>query len=51
MTKPNGSSYIRVYNGLGGGAPGEQALNALGKPGNRAETHFILLPKSHPKPL
>ena len=27
-----------------GGAPGEQPLNALGKPGNRAETHFNLIP-------
>jgi hypothetical protein len=44
MTKPDGSSYTRVYNGPGGGAPGEQPLNALGKPGTRAETHFILLP-------
>jgi len=44
MTKPDGSSYTRVYNGPGGGAPGEQPLNALGKPGNRAETHFILIP-------
>jgi hypothetical protein len=44
MTKPDGSSYTRVYNGPGGGAPGEQPLNALGQPGIRAETHFILLP-------
>ncbi len=44
MTKPDGSSYSRVYNGPGGGAPGEQPLNALGKPGTRAETHFNLLP-------
>jgi hypothetical protein len=44
MTKPDGSSYARVYNGSGGGAPGEQPLNAFGNPGTRAETHFILLP-------
>lgn len=44
MTKPDGSSYARVYNGPGGGAPGEQPLNALGQPGIRAQTHFILLP-------
>lgn len=42
MTKSDGSSYARVYNGAGGGAPGEQALNALGQPGNRRETHFLL---------
>lgn len=44
MTKPDGSSYARVYNGPGGGAPGEQPLNTFGQPGNRVETHFILLP-------
>ena len=44
MTKPDGSSYTRVYNIPGGGAPGEQSLNALGKPGSRAETHFNLIP-------
>ena len=44
MTKPDGSSYARVYNGAGGGAPGEQALNALSQPGNRTETHFPLIP-------
>ncbi len=44
MTQPNNISYSRVYNGPGGGAPGEQSLNALGKPGTRQETHFILLP-------
>ncbi|MGL5061983.1 MAG: hypothetical protein ACRC62_18585 [Microcoleus sp.] len=27
-----------------GGAPGEQPLNSSGKPGSRADTHFILLP-------
>ncbi|WP_204103027.1 MULTISPECIES: hypothetical protein [Spirulina sp. CCY15215] len=42
MTKPDASSYARVYNGAGGGAPGEPALNALGQPGNRTETHFFL---------
>lgn len=42
MTKPDGSSYARVYNGPGGGVPGEQPLNALAKPGSRAETHFPL---------
>lgn len=42
MTKPDASSYARVYNGPGGGAPGEQPLNALGKPGSRAVTHFLL---------
>ncbi|MEH2268978.1 MAG: hypothetical protein V7K68_11165 [Nostoc sp.] len=44
MTKPDGSSYARVYNGSGGGAPGEQPLNTFGQPGTRVETHFILLP-------
>ena len=44
MTQPNGSSYVRVYNGSGGGAPGEQPLNSSGKPGSRQKTHFILLP-------
>lgn len=43
MNKPNGSSYARVYNGPGGGAPGEQALNALAKPASRQETHFTLI--------
>ncbi len=42
MTKPDASSYARVYNGPGGGAPGEQPLNKLAKPGSRAETHFPL---------
>jgi len=44
MTQPDGSSYARVYNGPGGGAPAEQPLNASGKPGSRGDTHFILLP-------
>ena len=43
MTKPDTSSYARVYNGPGGGAPGEQPLNALAKPGSRTETHFPLI--------
>ncbi|HAN73180.1 MAG TPA: hypothetical protein DCQ51_16970 [Planktothrix sp. UBA8407] len=43
MTQPNGLSYVRVYNGPGGGAPGEQPLNGLGKPGSRRETHFYLI--------
>ncbi|TVP62317.1 MAG: hypothetical protein EA343_11390 [Nodularia sp. (in: Bacteria)] len=43
MTQSHGSSYARVYNGPGGGAPGEQPLNAFGQPGTRAETHFNLL--------
>ncbi|MCT7969814.1 hypothetical protein NG799_26215 [Laspinema sp. D1] len=44
MSKPDGSCYARVYNGPGGGAPGEQPLNAFGKPGTRGETHFSLIP-------
>lgn len=44
MTRPDGTSYARVYNGPGGGGPGEQALNASGKPGSRADTHFELAP-------
>jgi hypothetical protein len=44
MTKTDGSSYARVYNGPGGGAPGEQPLNALAKPASRRETHFPLIP-------
>jgi len=44
MIQPNGLSYVRVYNGPGGGDPGEQPLNASGKPGSRRDTHFILLP-------
>lgn len=44
MNKTDGSSYARVYNGPGGGAPGEQALNPLAKPASRQETHFILIP-------
>ena len=43
MTKPNNSSYVRVYNGPGGGAPGEQPLNKFGQPGSRRETHFPLI--------
>jgi len=44
MTQRDGSSYVRVYNGPGGGAPGEQPLNSSGKPGSRRDSHFILLP-------
>lgn len=44
MTQPDASSYARVYNGPGGGAPGEQPLNLLAKPGSRTETHFPLIP-------
>lgn len=44
MTKADGSSYARVYNGPGGGAPGEQPLKASGQPGSRGETHFTLVP-------
>lgn len=43
MSKPNGSCYARVYNGPGGGGPGEQPLNELGQPGTRRETHFLLI--------
>lgn len=49
MTQSHGSSYARVYNGPGGGAPGEQPLNAFGQPGSRAETHFNLLIEYNPQ--
>jgi len=43
MSQIDGSCYARVYNGPGGGAPGEQPLNASGQPGTRGETHFLLI--------
>lgn len=44
MTRPDASSYARVYNGLGGGSPGEQALNLASQPGTGSDTHFLLPP-------